>query len=103
MYAFTQDVPATEAMYERIRPRLGDQPPEGLVMHLAVKTATGLRYIDVWNSEADWGRFHDGRVEPAVTAVLAESGVEMDRSQVRFEPQDIVDVWLGAELADSVR
>ena len=33
----------------------------------------GLRYVDVWDTEADWERFRDEQVEPAVGQVLAST------------------------------
>ena len=54
-YAFTQDVPIDAAVYRRVLDGLGDEPPKGLIVHLAVERPEGgLRYFDVWESEADW-------------------------------------------------
>ena len=53
-YAFTQDVPIDAATYARIRDGIGDEPPPGLIVHLAIERPEGgLRYITVWESEAD--------------------------------------------------
>jgi len=52
-YAFTQDVPITLDIYHEIKADLGEQPPEGLIVHLAQVMEDGhLRYLDVWESEA---------------------------------------------------
>lgn len=73
MYAFTQDVPIDAASYRRIREGVGDDPPPGLVVHLAIERPEGgLRYIDVWESEADWDRFVQDRLHPVVHQLLAE-------------------------------
>jgi hypothetical protein len=73
MYAFTQDVPIDEATYGRIVQGLGEEPPAGLISHVAVVLPEGgLRYIDVWESEADWDRFAEDRLHPVVHALLAE-------------------------------
>ena len=74
MYGFIQDVPANEEMYGQIRSRLGDQPPKGLVAHVVLTRDGGLRYVDVWETQADWERFRDEEVEPAVDAVLSAIG-----------------------------
>ena len=51
-YAFNRDVPIDAAFYARIVEQLGPEPPEGLVIHLAiVRPEGGLRYLDVWESE----------------------------------------------------
>jgi hypothetical protein len=46
-YAFTRDVPVGEDHYAEVRAAIGAAVPEGLVVHLAVHHAGGLRYIDV--------------------------------------------------------
>lgn len=72
-YSFTQDVPIDAATYGRIVDGLGPEPPEGLVVHLAVERPDGgLRYIDVWESEAAWDRFAEERLHPVVHGLLAE-------------------------------
>lgn len=94
-YAFIQDVPATEPMYEQIRAKLGDEPPKGLITHVAIKQPEGLRYIDVWDTEADWERFREERLEPVVGEVLASYGLPHDHSLVALEDIDVIDVWTG--------
>ena len=65
-YAFIQDVPADKDMYRLIRAKLPTEAPKGLASHVVVEREDGrLRYIDVWESEADWERFRDECVEPA--------------------------------------
>lgn len=72
-YAFTQDVPIDTAFYARIVEGLGDAVPDGLVLHLAVERAEGgLRYIDVWDTQADWERFVEQRLHPVVHGLLSE-------------------------------
>ena len=95
-YAFIQDVPADEAMYGEMRARLGDQPPKGLISHVAVPRAEGgLRYLDVWETPEDWERFRVEVVEPVVGEVLAAHGLPHDHSLVRFEELRPIDVWVG--------
>jgi hypothetical protein len=95
-YAFVQDVPADEQLYRRIRAEIGDEDPKGLVAHLALKRDGGLRYIDVWDSEEDWLRFRDGRVEPAVAKVLTEAGFTELPPHPEQHELELVDVWLGS-------
>ncbi len=72
-YAFIQDVPIDAAFYARIVEGLGDDPPKGLIVHLAVERAEGgLRYIDVWESEEDSDRFVEERLHPVVHRLLAD-------------------------------
>jgi hypothetical protein len=94
-YAFVQDVPADERIYAQIRARLGQEPPKGLVAHLALKREGGLRYVDVWDTREDWERFRVERVEPTVTDVLAGHGIPHDELQVHTEDVEVIDTWLG--------
>ena len=66
-----------------------------MVAHIAVKRPAGLRYVEVWATEADWNAFRDSRLEPAVGEVLASYGLPHDHSLVTFEMLDVVDAWLG--------
>jgi len=94
-YAFIQDVPADEAMYAEIKKRLGDEPPKGLIAHLVIKREGGLRYVDVWETEADWDTYRWEQVEPTVDAFLGELGIPHDHSLVTLEEIEVIDTWLG--------
>jgi len=62
--------------YDGVNERLGadTDSPEGLLVHTAGFTGTGLfRIADVWESEADWERFRDGRLAEAMKPMM-ESG-----------------------------
>jgi hypothetical protein len=62
--------------YDGVNGRLGadTDPPAGLLVHTAGFTGTGLfRIADVWESEADWERFRDGRLAEAMKPMM-ESG-----------------------------
>src|SRR5262245_30998356 len=93
-YSFIQDVPANQAIYEKIRRQRPPLQP-GLIGHIAPKHDGGLRYVDVWNSEADWQAFRTAHVEPTVEAVLGSYGIPHDHSLVKTEVVDLVDVWTG--------
>jgi hypothetical protein len=95
-YAFVQDVPIDGVFYRRIKDGLGDEPPKGLISHVAVERPEGgLRYIDVWESENDWDRFAEERLHPVVHSLLGE----LFDDQLPREPErvavSLVDVWLG--------
>lgn len=90
-YAFIQDVPANEEIYRRVRALLPQEWP-GLLAHLVIKREGGLRYLDVWDSEASWLTFHDAHVEPAVDQVLNSYGIPHDHSLVTTEPIEVIDV-----------
>jgi len=67
MYAFTQDVPITDAVYAGIVEKLAAGPMPGLVAHMCVRREDGgLRYIDVWESQAACDATFEEYVHPAV-------------------------------------
>lgn len=93
-YAFTQDVPIDAATYGRITDGLGPEAPVGLVAHLAVeREGGGLRYIDVWESEADWQRFVDERLHPVVHALLREVFGDQLPPEPPQTPLAVVHAW----------
>ena len=72
-YSFIQDVPIDAAFYQRIADALGDDPPAGLIVHVAFERPEGgLSYLDVWESEDDWNRFAEERLHPVVHGMLSE-------------------------------
>ena len=92
-YAFVQDVPITATIYAQIRANLGAAPPQGLIVHIVQKTERGLRYVDVWESEADWDRFVEERLHPAVGQALARAGFQAPPVEPTREQFEVVDVW----------
>lgn len=93
-YAFTQDVPIDAAFYGRIKDGLGPEPPAGMIAHIAFEIpGGGLRYIDIWESEACFDQFAQGRLHPVVHGLLSELFGE----QLPPEPQrtslSVVHVW----------
>ena len=60
-YALSYDVPADEDMYRQVKAHIGEEQPPGLIALVVVHADHGLRHIGVWDSEADWQRFHDER------------------------------------------
>ena len=94
-YALLYDVPADEEMYRRVKAAIGEERPAGLVAHLVVHVDGGLRHIGVWDSQQDWQRFHDNRVEPAVHAVLRAAGFTQMPPDPPVQELELVDVWIG--------
>ena len=95
-YAFIQDVPANAEIYGQIRGKLGADAPKGLISHVVIALPDGLRYVDVWTTQADWETFRDAVVEPAVAEVLAGYGIPHDHSMVKFEEIEVIDAWTAA-------
>ena len=72
-YAFTYDVPINAETYDRIRQGLGPERPLGLIAHLAWRTESGLRYVDVWQSKDEWESFTENRLHPVVHPILEDT------------------------------
>jgi hypothetical protein len=72
-FAWTQDVPITAEMYDEVTAGIGPMP--GLVVHVALQTEAGLRYLDVWESEDACDKAFETVVHPAVHPVLRKHGV----------------------------
>jgi hypothetical protein len=75
-YAVVQDVPASWEDYGPFASALGDDAPEGLILHVAGRTDEGFRIIDVWESRAARERFDSGRLPPGVETTSRELDVE---------------------------
>lgn len=90
VYAYTQDVPIDEQMYARIMEAIGEQPMDGLLLHLCVRRPEGgLRYLDIWESEEHRARGFDDRVRPAVYAVFNGSPPSDEPAVDRLEIVDL--------------
>jgi hypothetical protein len=90
VYAFTQDVPIDAEFYTRISNALGDEPMDGLLLHLCVQlTGGGLRYIDVWDSEAQCTRAFEERIHPAVDTAF---GGQRPAIEPQIQHLDVIDV-----------
>ncbi len=93
-YAFMQDVPIDTAFFDRITEALGPEPPDGLVVHLAVERPEGgLRYYHVWESEEHWERFADERLHPAIHPMLHEVFGDELPPEPECIPLSLVHVW----------
>ena len=67
MYVYTQDVPIGLDLYDKVVEALGPEPLEGSLLHLCVRRPDGgLRYIDIWETEAACARAFDDRIHKAV-------------------------------------
>jgi hypothetical protein len=98
-YACSYEVPADEQLYRKVMSEIGPDTPEGLVVHLVVESEGGLRHFGVWDSQADWERFRDERVEPAVGKVLTAAGFSQLPPRPVVEELAVVDIVIGATAA----
>jgi hypothetical protein len=93
-YAFVQDVPIDAEFYQRILDGLGDEPPPGLIVHVVTEIpGGGLRYLDVWESEADCDRFTDERLHPVIHPLLKGIFGDDPPPEPERVPLNAIHVW----------
>ena len=102
-YTLEFEVPGDEALYERVKDAIGDEHPSGLLVHMVVKTADGLRHIEVWNTVGEHERFHRDRVEPAVLTVLQSIGFTGSLPPHDHDELDLIDLQVAANSATASR
>jgi hypothetical protein len=86
VYAFIQDVPIGDDLYRRIIDELGPEPVAGSLLHLCVRRPDGgLRYVEVWESEAACARAFDERIHPAVDAAFGGNRPEVEPTVQHLE------------------
>ena len=61
---------ATWEHYESVQRALGDEVPEGLILHAAGEVDGHWRAVSVWESQEAFARFRDARLMPAVMRAL---------------------------------
>jgi hypothetical protein len=63
--------------------------PDGAIFHVAFFDASGFKVIDVWETEADFNRFLETRLAPAVEQIGIEGQPKVDfiPAQAVFNPQ----------------
>ncbi len=71
-WAFVSDVPFSREQYDRLDEELGSEKPEGLIVHAAGESDSGVRIIDVWESKQQFERFQSERLGPAMRKVGIE-------------------------------
>jgi hypothetical protein len=91
-YAFTYEVPITAEIYRRIMDGVGAERPPGLIAHIACKTESGLRYIDVWQTKDDYEAFEHNRLHAVIHPILQDmlGFVPPEPSRTML---DLVDAW----------
>lgn len=55
--------------YDSVLAKLGEEPPEGCLYHIAGPVEGGWRVIEIWDSEEAQRRFQKERLNPAFEAV----------------------------------
>jgi len=68
-------MPTGKDLYTKLSDLIGDESPQGLIVHLAFELPGGMRIIDLWESKADFDRFRETRLRPSMEKVLKEVGI----------------------------
>jgi hypothetical protein len=76
----TADLPVSRADIEAVSADIGaaDNPPDGLIVHIATETAGGVHIVDIWESQEHYDKFNAERLGPAVGRRMAAMGMPMD-------------------------
>ncbi len=95
-WAFIQDAgQVTLEDYDRVAAEIGDDPPEGLILHVVGRRGDSFRIIDVWESEDAYMRFRDERLGPTVEKVLGPEA--MAQGPPPIEPLDVHHMIRGSQ------
>lgn len=78
----TMDLPVTREDLEAVSADLGthENPPDGLVVHVATMTTHGVHVTDVWESQAAFEKFRDNQLMPSMQKFMAEHNMSMDQA-----------------------
>jgi hypothetical protein len=89
-------VPAPIDMYKAVNAQIsetqGDGTPEGLLVHIARKTAEGFQVIEVWESKRQCDEFQDNVLAPIIDRV--SGGQAPQRADVS-EEFDVLNFFIG--------
>jgi hypothetical protein len=94
----TADIPVSRAAVEAVGKDMGDvyeNPPEGLILHLATETADGVHVVDVWETAEHQQRFMAERLGPSIAKVMQELGIPMDGPPPPFVITEAFDLIRG--------
>jgi len=78
----TMDVPVSSADLEGVSADLGthDNPPDGLIVHVATATSDGAHVVDIWESQAAFEKFRDDQLMPTMQKFMAQHNMSMDQA-----------------------
>lgn len=102
-YACSYEVPGNPQMYERVKAEIGLDEPPGMLSHLVVSADRGLRHITVWETKAQWERFRDQHVRPAVGRVLQAAGMTEPPPAPAEQELMVIDIMTAGQALPSPR
>ena len=68
----TLEFEATADQYDQVNEKIGDDPPDGLIVHSAVDKGGTMKVVDIWESAEKFGAFGQDRLGHAVAEVMGE-------------------------------
>jgi heme-degrading monooxygenase HmoA len=76
----TMDLPVDRKVVEEVSSgmRTHEDPPEGLIVHVATETANGVHVVDIWESKEAFEKFSADRLTPAMQKAMVELNIKMD-------------------------
>jgi hypothetical protein len=72
-WAFVSELPISREQYDKLHEELGSENPEGLIVHAAGESGSGIRIMDVWESKQQFELFQSERLGPAMRKVGIEA------------------------------
>ena len=69
----SMEFPATADQYDQVNAKIGEDPPDGLLVHTATEMGGSMRIVDVWESAEKFEAFGE-TLGPAVESVMGEGG-----------------------------
>jgi hypothetical protein len=70
----TLEFEATPDQYDEVNEKIGEDPPDGLIVHSAVDKGGTMKIVDIWESAEKFGAFGQEKLGPAVAEVLGGDG-----------------------------
>ena len=67
-WGFISVLPITIEQYDAIDAAIAGAPP-GLILHTGSRVDGGVRIVDIWDSEADYRRFEQEQLLPAMQSL----------------------------------
>jgi hypothetical protein len=75
----TLEFDATADQYDQVNAEIGDESPDGLIVHSAVDQGGTMKVVDIWESEEKFGAFGQERLGPAIAEVIGDGGPTPNR------------------------
>ena len=91
------DLPISRADIEEVGAALGsaENPPDGLLVHVVMETAIGVRVMDIWDTKDAFDKFNDLQLIPVMQKVMPEWGITTEGPPPERTFDEVFDVVRG--------